>query len=55
MTTIENATGSDIEKTFRELARSIINNRRLVVPTPLSNDDLESLLMNFQLEECAKG
>lgn len=55
MTTIENATGSDIAKTFRELARAIINNKRLVVPTPLSNDDLESLLMNFQLEECAEG
>lgn len=55
MTTIENAAGSDIAKTFRELARSIIDNKKLVVPAPLSNDDLESLLMNFQLEECAKG
>lgn len=50
-TTIENAPQSGIADTFRGLARSIINNKTLVIPNPLSSDDLEGLLAEFQREQ----
>jgi len=36
---------------YRELADNVINNTNLVVPTPLSMDDLEDLLMEFGILE----
>jgi Mo-nitrogenase iron protein subunit NifH (EC 1.18.6.1) len=51
MTTIEAAPQSEAANMFRGLAKSIINNKSLVIPKPLSNDELEELLAKFQLKE----
>ena len=32
---------------YRELAKKIINNKDLTIPTPLKMDELEELLMEF--------
>jgi len=32
---------------YRQLANKIVNNRNFVIPTPITMDDLESLLMEF--------
>jgi nitrogenase iron protein NifH len=47
MTVIEFAPDSTQAGVYRSLARSILENRDLVIPTPLSMDDLESLAMEF--------
>jgi nitrogenase iron protein NifH len=47
MTVIEFAPDSAQAGVYRSLARSILENRDLVIPTPLSMDDLESLAMEF--------
>jgi len=47
MTVIEFAPDSAQAGVYRDLARSIIGNSELVIPTPLSMDDLESLAMEF--------
>ncbi|MGK7345424.1 MAG: nitrogenase iron protein [Candidatus Nitrospinota bacterium M3_3B_026] len=36
---------------YRELARKIIENRKLVIPTPLTMDELEDLLMTYGILE----
>jgi nitrogenase iron protein NifH len=36
---------------YRELARKIAENKMLVVPNPLSMDELEELLMEFGILE----
>jgi len=36
---------------YRELARKIVDNKNLVVPTPISMDELEDLLMEFGVLE----
>ena len=51
MTVIEydpNATQAD---EYRQLARKIIENKKLVVPTPITMDELEDLLMEFGILE----
>jgi len=47
MTVIEYAPGSAQAEVYRNLAKSILGNTDLVIPTPLSMDDLESLAMEF--------
>jgi len=47
MTVIEYAPDSPQAGVYRSLAQSIIENHELVIPTPLSMDDLESLAMEF--------
>ncbi|MGA2934125.1 MAG: AAA family ATPase [Methanomicrobiales archaeon] len=47
MTVIEFAPDSAQAGVYRSLAKSILENRNLVIPTPLSMDDLESLAMEF--------
>jgi len=36
---------------YRELARKIVDNKNLVIPTPISMDELEDLLMEFGVLE----
>jgi nitrogenase iron protein NifH len=36
---------------YRSLANKIINNKNLVIPTPITMDELEDLLMNFGILE----
>ncbi|HVN66463.1 MAG TPA: AAA family ATPase [Methanomicrobiales archaeon] len=47
MTVIEYAPDSAQAGVYRQLAKSIVENRELGIPTPLSMDDLESLAMEF--------
>ena len=47
MTVIEYAPDSAQAGVYRQLAQSIIGNRDLGIPTPLSMDDLESLALEF--------
>jgi nitrogenase iron protein NifH len=47
MTVIEFAPDSTQAGVYRRLAKSILENRDLVIPTPLSMDDLESLALEF--------
>ena len=47
MTVIEYAPDSPQAAVYRGLAQSILENHDLVVPTPLSMDDLESLAMEY--------
>jgi len=49
MTVIEYAPESKQAEEYRTLARKIENNKNLVVPTPISMDELEELLIEFGL------
>jgi len=49
MTVIEYAPDSKQAEEYRTLARKIENNSNLVVPTPISMDELEELLVEFGL------
>ncbi|ABM61068.1 nitrogenase iron protein [Halorhodospira halophila] len=51
MTVIEYNPECNQADVYRELADNVINNKNLVVPTPLSMDDLEDLLMEFGILE----
>jgi len=51
MTVVEYSPDHDQASEYKELARKIIANDLKVIPTPLEMDDLESLLMEFGLEE----
>ncbi|MBF0295124.1 MAG: nitrogenase iron protein [Magnetococcales bacterium] len=47
MTVIEYDPGSPQADEYRALATKIVNNRKMVIPTPLTMDELEALLMEF--------
>jgi nitrogenase iron protein NifH len=47
MTVIEYDPNAKQADEYRELARKIIENKKLVIPTPLTMDELEELLMEF--------
>ena len=49
MTVIEYAPDSKQAEEYRTLARKIENNTNLVIPTPISMDELEELLVEFGL------
>ncbi|MDB9525434.1 nitrogenase iron protein [Oscillatoria sp. CS-180] len=49
MTVIEYAPESKQAEEYRTLARKIENNKNLVIPTPISMDELEELLVEFGL------
>lgn len=51
MTVIEYDPEAAQAEQYRELARKIIGNRRLVIPTPLTMDELEDLLMTYGILE----
>ena len=36
---------------YRTLAKKIVNNKKLVIPTPITMDELEELLMEFGIME----
>jgi nitrogenase iron protein NifH len=47
MTVIEYAPDSKQAQEYRDLAGKIINNTNLTIPTPISMDELEDLLVEF--------
>jgi nitrogenase iron protein NifH len=47
MTVIEYAPEHKQAEEYRTLARKILENKKLVIPTPLTMDELEGLLMEF--------
>lgn len=47
MTVMEYAPNSDIADLFRKLARTIANNRTTILPSPLSEDELEELNLKY--------
>ena len=47
MTVNEYAPDCNQAKEYAELAEKIINNKKLTVPTPISMDELEDLLIEF--------
>ena len=49
MTVIEYAPDSQQAEEYRTLARKIEANKNLVIPTPISMDELEELLVEFGL------
>jgi nitrogenase iron protein NifH len=51
MTVIEYSPEHPQAEEYRELARKIAENKMLVVPTPLTMDELEELLMEFGIME----
>ncbi|MDD1622032.1 MAG: nitrogenase iron protein [Methylococcaceae bacterium] len=51
MTVIEYEPTAKQAQEYRDLANKIINNTNLVIPTPITMDELEELLMNFGLME----
>ena len=51
MTVIEYDPKANQADEYRALARKIVDNRNLVVPTPLTMDELEALLMDFGILE----
>jgi nitrogenase iron protein NifH len=51
MTVIEYDSNAKQADEYRALATKIINNKNLVIPTPITMDELEELLMNFGLME----
>jgi nitrogenase iron protein NifH len=51
MTVIEYSPDHPQADEYRELARKISENKMLVVPTPLTMDELEGLLMEFGIIE----
>lgn len=51
MTVNEYAPDSKQANEYRELARKIINNRNLTIPTPIEMEELEELLIEFGILE----
>lgn len=51
MTCIEYDPTAKQSDEYRELARKIIDNKKLVIPTPITMDELEDLLMEFGIME----
>jgi nitrogenase iron protein NifH len=51
MTVIEYDPAAKQAQEYRDLANKIINNTRLVIPTPITMDELEDLLMEFGIME----
>ncbi|WP_445371386.1 nitrogenase iron protein [Methylomonas sp. HW2-6] len=51
MTVIEYEPTAKQADEYRALAQKVLNNKNLVIPTPISMDELEELLMNFGLME----
>jgi len=51
MTVIEYDPGSKQAQEYRDLANKIIENKKLVIPTPITMDELEDLLMEFGIME----
>ncbi|TVS10875.1 MAG: nitrogenase iron protein [Gammaproteobacteria bacterium] len=49
MTVIEYDPASKQAQEYRDLAQKIIDNKKMVIPTPITMDALEDLLMNFGL------
>jgi nitrogenase iron protein NifH len=47
MTVIEYAPQHRQAEEYRTLARKILENKKLVIPTPLTMEELEELLMEF--------
>lgn len=47
MTVIEYDPTAKQADEYRELARKIVENKKLVIPTPLTMDELEELLLEF--------
>ena len=48
MTTLEYSPDSEVAGRFSNLAKSIINNKNLIIPNPLDIEDLEQLCSDFQ-------
>ena len=51
MTVIEYDPTAKQADEYRQLAQKIIDNKRLVIPTPITMDELEDLLMEFGVME----
>ena len=51
MTVIEYEPAAKQADEYRDLARKIVNNKNLVIPTPITMDELEDLLMKFGVME----
>jgi nitrogenase iron protein NifH len=51
MTVIEYDPESKQADEYRELARKVVENDKMVVPTPCTMDELEDLLMEFGILE----
>jgi nitrogenase iron protein NifH len=51
MTVIEYEPAAKQAEEYRQLARKIIDNKNLVIPTPITMDELEDLLMEFGIME----
>ncbi len=51
MTVIEYEPTAKQAQEYRDLAQKIINNKQLVIPTPITMDELEDLLMEFGIME----
>ena len=51
MTVIEYDPSAKQADEYRALANKVINNKNLVIPTPISMDELEELLMEFGILE----
>jgi nitrogenase iron protein NifH len=51
MTVIEYEPAAKQADEYRELARKIVTNKNLVIPTPITMDELEDLLMKFGVME----
>ena len=51
MTVIEYDPKANQADEYRALANKIIHNKKLVIPTPVTMDELEALLMEFGIME----
>ena len=51
MTVIEYEPPAKQAEEYRDLATKIVNNKNLVIPTPITMDELEDLLMEFGMME----
>jgi nitrogenase iron protein NifH len=51
MTVIEYEPTAKQAQEYRDLANKIINNKNFVIPTPITMDELEELLMGFGIME----
>jgi len=51
MTVIEYEPQAKQAQEYRDLATKILNNKQLVIPTPITMDELEDMLMEFGIME----
>ena len=51
MTVIEYDPTNPQADEYRQLANKIVNNKNFVIPTPITMDELEALLMEFGIME----